>query len=144
VRPYLSVAFFGVTLGVVITAAGFTDWGEVHRMFSLGVGVGGLTLANLRLVFALLGAFALSVVGFQAFARHDAIPAKPIRSGTVPGAILFGVGWAISGACPAGALAQIGEGKAVALVTLGGMLAGARLHDALRKRLGWARHSCID
>jgi uncharacterized membrane protein YedE/YeeE len=144
VKPYLSIAVFGVTLGVVISAAGFSDWGEVHRMFSFGVGMGGPTLANLRLVLAFFGAVGLSIAGFRAFARHDEIPSKPIRRGTVPGAILFGAGWALSGTCPAGALTQLGEGKVLALVSLGGMLAGAWLHDALRKRLGWARHSCID
>jgi hypothetical protein len=144
VKSHLPIALLGVTLGVVVSAAGLSDWGEVHRMFSLGIGMGGPTAANLRLVLAFGGAVALSVAGFRAFARHDAIPVKPIRSGTVPGAILFGAGWAISGTCPAGALTQLGEGKVLALVSLGGILLGARLHDALRKRLGWARHSCID
>jgi uncharacterized membrane protein YedE/YeeE len=138
------VAILGLTLGVVISASGLSDWGEVHRMFSLGVGQGGFTLDNLRLVLAFAGAVALSVLGFQAFAAHDEIPTKPIRSGTVPGAILFGAGWALSGACPGATLVQLGEGKAVAMVSLAGMLAGAWAHDALRKRFGWARHSCID
>ena len=143
-RPYLSVAVFGLTLGVVVSWAGLSDWGEVNRMFSLGVGQGGPTLHNLRLVLAFGGAVALSIAGFRAFALHDEIPSKPIRRGTVPGAVLFGVGWALTGACPAGALVQLGEGKVLAVVTLSGILAGAWLLDALRKRFGWARHSCID
>ena len=143
-KAHLSIAAFGLALGFVISAAGFTDWGELHRMLSLGAGVGGPTLANLRLVFAFLGAVLVSIVAFRLLARHDELPAKAIRHGTVPGAVLFGAGWAISGVCPAGALTQLGEGKALAFVSLGGMLAGAWLHDALRKRLGWARHSCID
>jgi uncharacterized membrane protein YedE/YeeE len=144
VRSHVSVAVLGLTLGVVISASGLSDWGEVHRMFSLGVGQGGFTVDNLRLVLAFGGAAILSVVGFRILARYDEIPAKPVRVGTVPGAILFGAGWALAGACPGAALVQIGEGKAAALVSLAGMLAGAWLHDALRKRFGWARHSCID
>ncbi len=143
-RPYLSISVLGLTLGVVISAAGLSDWGEVHRMFSLGIGQGGFTLDNLRLVLAVGGALVLSIVGFQVLARHDELPAKPVRAGTVPGAILFGAGWALIGACPGAALVQLGEGKLAAVVSLAGMLAGAWLHDALRKRLGWARHSCID
>ena len=143
-RTYLPVALLGVALGVVVSWAGLSDWGEVHRMFSLGVGQGGPTAEDLRLVLGFGGAVALSMLGFRAFAGNDEIPAKPIRGGTVPGAILFGAGWALCGTCPAGALTQLGEGKALALVALGGMLAGAWLHDALRKRFGWARHSCID
>ncbi len=143
-RSHLAIAIFGVTLGAVISAAGFSDWGEVHRMFSLGLGEGGPSLTNLRLVLAFAGAVFLSVVAFQLLARHDELPAKPIRAGTVPGAILFGAGWAISGGCPGATLVQLGEGKLAAGATLAGILAGAWLHDALRKRLGWARHSCID
>lgn len=143
-RTHLSIAGFGLALGVIISAAGLSDWGEVHRMFSLGIGQGGPTVANLRLVLAFGGAVALAALGFRAFARHDELPAKPVRAGTVPGAVLFGVGWAITGACPAAALVQLGEGKGAALASIAGMLAGAWIHDALRKRLGWARHSCID
>jgi uncharacterized membrane protein YedE/YeeE len=144
VRPYLSVAIFGLTLGVVISASGLSDWGEVHRMFSLGLGRGGPGPEELRLVLAFGGAVVLSVVGFRVLARHDELPSKPVRPGTVPGAILFGAGWALVGACPGAALVQLGEGKLGAVASLAGMLAGAWLHDALRKRLGWARHSCID
>jgi uncharacterized membrane protein YedE/YeeE len=144
VKAHLPVAILGLTLGVVISAAGLSDWGEIHRMFSLGIGRGGPGLDELRLVLAFGGAMILSIVGFRVLARHDELPAKPIRAGTVPGAVLFGAGWAIAGACPGAALVQLGEGKLGAALSLAGMLAGAALHDALRKRFGWARHSCID
>ena len=143
-KSTLSVALFGVTLGVVVSWAGLSDWGEVHRMFSLGVGQGGPTLDDLRLVLAFGGAVALSIVGFRAFARYDEIPSKPIRGGTIPGAILFGAGWAITGACPAAALVQLGEGKGAAAISLAGMIAGSWLHEVMRRRLGWARHSCAE
>jgi uncharacterized membrane protein YedE/YeeE len=144
VRPHVAVAILGVVLGAVISASGLSDWGEVHRMFSLGIGRAGPAADELRLVLAFGGAVLLSIAGFRLLARRDELPAKPIRAGTVPGAVLFGAGWALAGACPGAALVQLGEGKLGALVTLAGILAGARLHDALRKRLGWARHSCID
>ena len=143
-RPHAVSGVLGVALGFVLSSAGFSDWGEIHRMFTFGVPGGGPSLADLRLTLAFVGAVAVALAGFHLLARHDQLPAKPIRSGTVPGAILFGAGWALAGACPAAALVQIGEGKGAAVVTLGGMLAGARLHDRLRKRFGWARHSCID
>lgn len=134
-RPHVAAALFGLVLGVVISGAGFSDWGEIHRMFSF---------ADLRLVLAFAGALVLSMIGFRVLAHADELPSKPIRAGTVPGAILFGAGWALSGACPGAVLVQLGEGKLGAVVSLAGILAGARLHDVLRKRLGWARHSCID
>jgi uncharacterized membrane protein YedE/YeeE len=140
----LAMAAFGLALGFAVSSAGLSDWGEVHRMFTLGLPTGGPGGADLRLVAGFGGAVATAAAGFFLLARRDEIPVKAIRPGTVPGALLFGAGWAIAGACPAAALVQLGEGKAEALVTVSGILAGAWLHDRLRKRFGWARHSCID
>jgi hypothetical protein len=144
VRAHLPVAAFGLALGVVISAAGLSDWGEVHRMFCLGVGRGGPGWGELHLLLAFGGAVVLSIAGFGVLARHDDLPERPVRPGTIPGAILFGAGWAITGACPAAALVQLGEGKGAAAISLAGMIAGSWLHDVLRRRLGWARHSCAE
>jgi uncharacterized membrane protein YedE/YeeE len=136
------VAAFGLALGVVLSASGVSDWDELQRMFTLGAGRGGLRGGDLRLLLAFGGAAVLSIAGFRALARDDDLPATPVRSGTIPGAILLGMGWALAGACPSSALVQLGEGKLEAVVSLAFMLAGARLHDSLRRRLGWERHSC--
>jgi uncharacterized membrane protein YedE/YeeE len=134
-RNLLPLAALGVALGFVISMSGLSDWDELHRMF---------TLSDARLLLGFGGAVAITMAGFFLFARHDEIPAKKLIAGTVPGAVVFGAGWAIAGACPGAALVQLGEGKWTAAATLAGILAGARLHDRLRKRFGWARHSCID
>lgn len=46
-------------------------------------------------------------------------------AGVVPGAVLFGTGWAISGGCPAIPIAQVASGYLPAVVTIGGIV-GAR------------------
>lgn len=86
----------------------------VHAIFLVALAAGGLLAALAR------GTFGAGMGG--SFAAH---------LGTGPGAL-------------GAALVQLGEGKVAAVVSVAGMLAGCRLHDALRKRLGWARHSCID
>jgi uncharacterized protein len=143
-RTHAKLGALGLAMGFVLSMAGFGEWAELHRMFTFGAFEGGPDAASLRLLLAFAGAVALAAAGFFLLARRDEIPEKPVRAGTVPGAVLFGAGWAIAGACPAVALVQLGEGKAFAVVTLAGMLAGAWLHDRLRRRLGWARHSCVD
>lgn len=143
-RSHLAMGAFGLALGFTISAAGLSDWGEVHRMFSLGLFAGGPSAGNLRLLLGFAGAVAFSLAGFWLLARHDQIPVKPIRAGTISGALLFGAGWAVTGACPAAALVQLGEGKAAALATLAGILAGAWLHEKTRRRFHWSRHSCVD
>jgi uncharacterized membrane protein YedE/YeeE len=144
VMKHLWMGGFGLALGFTISAAGFSDWGEVHRMFSFGLSNGGPSTANLRLVFAFAGALALAFVGFRLLAREDKIPVKPVRKGTILGGVLFGAGWALTGACPGAVLVQLGEGKLLALVTLAGVLAGMWLHERARRTFHWPRHSCVD
>ncbi|HZS42587.1 MAG TPA: DUF6691 family protein [Polyangia bacterium] len=132
-RPHLGAALTGLALGVTLTLAGFADYGEVHRMFAL---------TDLRLIFTFAGAVAISFVGLGVLARGAAIPRRSVRRSTVIGAALFGVGWALTGACPGAALAQLGNGYVPALASLGGIFAGALIHDRLRARLGWESDAC--
>ena len=53
------------------------------------------------------------------------------------GAVIFGIGWGVCGACPGPVLAGIGAGNTDFLVALAGIFAGALLHGlwAGRKKL---------
>ncbi len=142
-RTHVLLAAFGLALGFTLSSAGFSDWAEIHRMFTFGLLEGGPGAASLRLLLAFAGAVGLAMAGFFLLARRDALPARPITRATVPGALLFGAGWALCGACPAAALVQLGEGKVAALATVAGMVGGLRLHRAARRRLGWHADSCV-
>lgn len=141
-RAHALLAALGLALGFTISAAGFSDWAEIHRMFTFGLGEGGPGAESLRLLLAFAGAVALAAAGFFLLARRDLLPRRPITRATVPGALLFGAGWALCGACPVAVLVQLGEGKVAALATAAGMLGGLRLHRAARRRLGWSSDSC--
>ncbi len=108
-------AVFGLCMGGVLSMVGFTDFTEVHKMF---------IFADFRLLFLFAATVALSMTGFALFARKSNIPKKTFSKGTLPGSVLFGAGWAITGSCPSIALVQLGEGKLIALVTVLGILAG--------------------
>lgn len=55
--------------------------------------------------------------------------------GLAAGALLFGVGWAVSGTRPGTALAQIGEGRLAGVLTFAGILLGASLQLWQKDRL---------
>jgi hypothetical protein len=129
----VKMGVFGLGLGLALSFIGFADWGEVHKMF---------TLASPRLFLAFGGGVALTAIGFALFGGRGLARSRPIHRGTVIGAVLFGVGWAIAGACPGACLAMIGEGRLPALVALAGIVAGVAIHAALRPRLGVEQTSC--
>jgi uncharacterized membrane protein YedE/YeeE len=56
---------------------------------------------------------------------------KPARN-NVYGSLLFGVGWALSGACPGPVATQIGQGVAWSLFTIAGIVSGIVLHKRRR------------
>ena len=60
---------------------------------------------------------------------------KEFHKGFVIGGILFGIGWAITGACPGPIFAQIGSGAYPAIFTLIGAVFGAYLYNRFRGKL---------
>lgn len=124
-RQVLVLGAAGLALGFCLTRIGFTDFGELHRM---------LTFQDLRLLFVFAGAVAVSFVGFRLFGRGKLLPKRPLHSGIVPGGVLFGIGWAVSGACPAVAMIQVGQGQLAAVLTLTGMLAGSWAYPRFQAR----------
>ena len=60
---------------------------------------------------------------------------KKFNKGQVYGGLLFGLGWAVTGACPGPLYAQIGTGSTVIIVTLLSAIAGTWIYGKLREYL---------
>lgn len=137
-REKFCVGLIGVLMGFVLSRSGFSSWDEVHAMF---------TFADLRLTVGFAVAVGLLAVAWMVIARTTGARWSPrqLHPGTIPGALLFGAGWAISGACPSIALVQLGEGQFGALATLCGILAGNWLYAVVHARwFRWSQASCAD
>lgn len=103
-------------LGFTVANIGFGDYGELNRMF---------TFQDLRMLFAFVGAVVIIIVAF-ALLRVRRTPGR-IHAGVVPGAVMFGAGWALTGGCPAIPIVQVATGYLPALVTIAGVVVGIRL-----------------
>jgi uncharacterized membrane protein YedE/YeeE len=60
---------------------------------------------------------------------------KVFNKGNIIGGLMFGLGWAITGACPGPLYAQIGTGATVISVTLLSAIAGTWVYGLLRDKL---------
>ncbi|MET7379050.1 YeeE/YedE thiosulfate transporter family protein [Streptomyces sp. NPDC005526] len=103
----------GLALGYVVTNIGFGDFAELNRMF---------TFQDMRMFYSFAGAVAIIVVAF-ALVRVRRTPGR-IHAGVIPGAMLFGAGWAISGGCPTIPIIQVASGYLPAFVTIAGVAVG--------------------
>ena len=102
----------GLAMGFVLMQIGFGDYGELNAMF---------TFQNLRMLLSFAGAVALAGV-LLAIALPRPVNLRRVNRGTIPGAVLFGVGWAICGGCPSIPIVQVASGYLPALVTLVGIV----------------------
>ena len=63
------------------------------------------------------------------------IPNKAFSKGNIYGGLLFGFGWALTGACPGPLFAQVGAGFTVMAVALLSAIAGTWVYGAVKDRL---------
>ena len=122
IRDYLFYSVFGITMGITLSLGGFSDFEQVHSLF---------LLQNIPLLLAFAGAVGLCMLGFVTLCRKRDIPKKRFNGGTIPGSIMFGIGWAMTGACPSIALVQLGEGKIGALLTIFGIVTGVWVYRTI-------------
>jgi uncharacterized membrane protein YedE/YeeE len=106
----------GLALGFTVANIGFGDYTQLNRMF---------TFQDLRMFLAFAGAVGIIIVAFALIGVRRT-PGR-IHAGVVPGAVLFGTGWAISGGCPAIPIVQVASGYLPALITIAGVVVGMRL-----------------
>jgi len=60
---------------------------------------------------------------------------KEFNKGQIYGGLMFGFGWALTGACPGPLFAQIGSGATVIIVTLLSAIAGTWVYGCFREKL---------
>lgn len=128
----------GTLFGFILSRARATDYDAIAGMFRLQdlhlMGVIGVAIG-----VNALGLWLLRRSGVRALSG-DAIEMKPkpMKKGMFAAGLIFGVGWALSGACPGTALAQIGEGKMYGIFTVAGILAGTWLYGVITEPRGEA------
>jgi len=125
----------GTLFGFVLSRAGATDPQIVAQLF---------LFQNQHLLWVIMVAVIVGGIGTQIMKRRQMaafgetspiqFEGKPWTNGLVVGALLFGVGWGLTGVCPGTATAMIGEGKFFVLFTLIGVLAGTWLNGWWRSR----------
>jgi uncharacterized protein len=131
---HVRFGIYGLVFGLVLSRIGFGDFDQVHAMF---------VFSDLRLFLTFAGGVAVAMAGFMTLAKLKEIPRRALHPGSVIGGVLFGAGWALTGACPSIVLVQLGQGYTSALATLAGVLVGVALYRPIHRRfLPWELDAC--
>ena len=132
---YARVLCVGVYFGVVLTKSEVVRWQRVHDMFLFKEAHMYLIIGT-AIVVAMISMLLIKHFSVKSIdGKPITYKPKPYHTGVVIGGMLFGAGWAITGACPGPIYAQIGGGESMALFTLVGALLGMFSYAALKPRL---------
>lgn len=131
----LKYLILGIIFGLALTKGEAISWFRMQEMFHFqGFHMYGIFMTAVPI--AALGIFLLKK--FSIRARNGQainIPEKPYHHGIIIGGLLFGVGWALTGACPGPLYAQIGAGYTVTLITFASAVLGTWTYARLQPHL---------
>jgi uncharacterized membrane protein YedE/YeeE len=125
----------GVLFGILLIKGEVISWFRIQEMFRLQsfhmFGIIGSAIVVGMISIQLIKKFKIRTVNNEAI---KIIP-KTYHNGFIYGGIIFGIGWAITGACPGPLFAQVGSGATVVIVTLISAIAGTWMYGYLKPRL---------
>lgn len=131
----LRYSIVGIIFGIVFVKAEVISWFRIQEMFRLQsfhmYGVIGTAVVVGMMSVALIKKFKVKTMYGEPIEFHP----KKFNKGQIIGGITFGLGWALTGACPGPLFAQIGTGAFVVAVVVLSAIAGTWTYGYFREKL---------
>ncbi len=129
---YLAV---GIVFGIVFVKAEIISWFRIQEMFRLQsfhmYGVIGTAVVVGAISVFLIKRFKIKTIHGEEITFTD----KKFNKGQIYGGLIFGLGWAITGACPGPLFAQLGTGVLAIIVVIISAVAGTWVYGKFRDKL---------
>ena len=132
---YFKYLVLGTLFGIILTKSEVISWFRIQEMFRFQAfhmyGVIGSAIV--------VGMISIQLIKRNRLKSMDGEPImiadKKFNQGIWIGGVIFGLGWALTGACPGPLFAQLGSGVGSAAVLILAALAGTWTYSALREKL---------
>ena len=128
--------FFGVLFGIILSKAEIISWYRIYEMFKF---------QSFHMYGIIGSAVVLGMILFYFFNKGniktykgEKINIEPKKKGfsrNMIGGIIFGLGWALAGACPGPMFILLGRGVVAIIVVIFGSLLGTFLYHAIKGKL---------
>jgi uncharacterized protein len=129
---YLAI---GILFGIILVKAEIISWFRIQEMFRLQsfhmYGVIGSAVAVGAVSVFLIKKFKIKTIYGESIEFIN----KKFNKGNIIGGLIFGFGWALTGACPGPLYAQIGTGATVVIVSLLSAVAGTWVYGYFWEKL---------
>lgn len=125
----------GILFGAVLTKTEAVSWFRIQEMFRFQsfhmYGIIGSAV-----VVGAISVWLIKRFKIKSIEREEiVIPNKEFSKGQIIGGTIFGMGWALAGACPGPLYALLGAGYSVILMVIFGALLGTWTYAWLKPRL---------
>ena len=125
----------GILFGTVFVKAEIISWFRIQEMFRLQsffmYGVIGTSV-----LVGMLSVWLIKRLNIKTFSGEKiTFEDKNFNKGQIYGGLIFGIGWAITGACPGPLFAQMGSGFLVVFITFLSAVAGTWVYGYFREKL---------
>ena len=132
---YFKYLVLGTLFGIILTKSEVISWFRIQEMFRFQAfhmyGVIGSAILVGMISIQLIKRNRLKSLNGEEIKLAD----KKFNHGIWIGGFIFGLGWALTGACPGPLFAQLGSGIGSAAVLILAALAGTWTYSALREKL---------
>ncbi len=133
---YIVYLVVGIFFGIVMFKSEAASWFRIYEMFQFG---------SFHMYGIIGSALFLGIIGVQIIKRKQIKPIDgsemrltPKDKGVVrylAGGIIFGMGWALAGACPGPMYVLAGAGYVSILIVIFGALLGTFIYGLLKNKL---------
>ena len=131
----LKYVIAGICFGILLVKSEVVSWFRMQEMFRLQsfhmYGVIGSAVVVGAISVWLIKKFNIRTV----YGEKIEFSKRKFNKGQVYGGLIFGFGWAITGACPGPLYALIGSGATVVVVMVLGAIAGTWVYGRFRDKL---------
>lgn len=134
-KKNMSYLFVGLIFGLALTKGEAISWYRIQEMFRFeSFHMFGIFMTAIPVGAASL--FLLKKLEVKTLEGEPIEqPKKDFHPGVILGSLIFGFGWALTGACPGPLYSQIGTGSLVTIITLLAALAGTWVFGHIQHRL---------
>ena len=132
----LKYLVIGTWFGILLTKSEAVSWFRIQEMFRFQA-LHMYGIIGLAVVVGMISILLIKKFKIKSLNGEDINPAKkPIQfKSNLIGGFLFGLGWALTGACPGPIYSLIGNGIMVFIVVLTAALVGSIVYDLIKKYL---------
>ena len=133
---YITYLVIGIFFGIIMFKSEAASWFRIYEMFQFG---------SFHMYGIIGSALVLGIIGIQVIKRKNIKPLNGSEMSLKPknksiirylvGGIIFGLGWALAGACPGPMYVRAGAGYASILVVIFGAIAGTFLYGLIKEKL---------